>query len=329
MFADNQPSTLFEMGDYEQYWFNEASQSHDSSSFYGLETPTPEYLRVDKKKQGINSISELSHYRQSVPNLCSSGDNGSLDQLSICELNSQDNEEPSYEHNFVQKSSQVAENAFNISIFDRSQEDDHKFATNSSSSNSDSGKASTSLKECVHDESKVKFCINRRDVVIKSILRSMRKYYADLIQDNTGFKRRTRNTKLKHRMLLQSSAEILENTREGAASKSLAFCLASVAFPCDMKKLLASLSKSRKVRKEVVAEGLLIIDVIESTLNRFSKKVLASFMSKPELCVLLLNYLGKVRNEEYQEHYDMLSDMAKNSVAKQSKNESWMEQLSF
>jgi len=262
----------------------------------------------------------LSLYRQSVPNLCSSEVNGSLDQLSICELNSQDNEGPSDGHNFAQQSSQVADNAFNISAFDRSQDDDHKVATNL---------PSTSLKECVHDESKVKFCINRRDVVIKSILRSMRKYYADLIQDNTGFKRRTRNTKLKHRMLLKSSAEILENTRDGAASKSLAFCLAAVALPCDMKKLLASLSKSRKVRKEVVAEGLLIIDVIESTLNRFSKKVLASFMSKPELCVLLLNYLGKVRNEEYQEHYDMLSDMAKNSVAKQSKNESWMEQLSF
>jgi len=61
------------------------------------------------------------------------------------------------------------------------------------------------LVEVVDDEAKVKNCINRKDVVIKSILRSMRKYYADLLQDNSEYKRKMRNIKLKHQMLIQCS----------------------------------------------------------------------------------------------------------------------------
>jgi hypothetical protein len=58
------------------------------------------------------------------------------------------------------------------------------------------------LKEKIDDSIHVSKCINRKDVVIKSILRSMRKYYSDLVQDNSEYKRKIRNISVKHKTLV-------------------------------------------------------------------------------------------------------------------------------
>jgi len=46
---------------------------------------------------------------------------------------------------------------------------------------------------------------NRKDVVIRGILRSMRKYYGDLLKLIPGYTKDTRNIKLKHRILIKCS----------------------------------------------------------------------------------------------------------------------------
>ena len=46
-----------------------------------------------------------------------------------------------------------------------------------------------------------------------------------------------------------------------------------------------------------------------------------NFMRIPEIWFLLLNYLSKVKNEEYKEHYDMLKDMAGQTLQKVTDNE--------
>jgi hypothetical protein len=51
-------------------------------------------------------------------------------------------------------------------------------------------------------------------------------------------------------------------------------------------------------------------------MTRYSKKVMQDFIRIPEIWLLLLNYLSKVRNEEYQQHYQMLSEMATHSMNK-------------
>uniref|UniRef100_A0A7S3N951 Uncharacterized protein n=1 Tax=Euplotes harpa TaxID=151035 RepID=A0A7S3N951_9SPIT len=155
----------------------------------------------------------------------------------------------------------------------------------------------------------------------------MRKYYADLLQDNTQYKRKIRNVKLKHQMLLTSSAELSESIQGTTGYKSLPFFLASLAFPCDMRKHLTSIAKARKITPDVTAEGTDVLDIIESTLNRFSKKILKRFMTKPELCSLLLHYLGKVHNNEYAQYYQMLDEMARSSISLRKGEESIVVQI--
>jgi hypothetical protein len=46
-----------------------------------------------------------------------------------------------------------------------------------------------------------------------------------------------------------------------------------------------------------------------------------NFMRIPEICFLLLNYLSKVKNEEYKEHYVMLKEMANQTLHKITDNE--------
>mmetsp|Transcript_18185 Transcript_18185/g.20927 ORF Transcript_18185/g.20927 Transcript_18185/m.20927 type:complete len:106 (-) Transcript_18185:222-539(-) len=53
-----------------------------------------------------------------------------------------------------------------------------------------------------HEQAKVIACIDRKDVVIKSIIRAMRKYYLDLLESLTGYKRKMRNIKKKHSLLI-------------------------------------------------------------------------------------------------------------------------------
>ena len=48
--------------------------------------------------------------------------------------------------------------------------------------------------------------------------------------------------------------------------------------------------------------------------SEIEKKVLKEFTKMPEVSVLLLNYLGKVNNTEYQDHYKMLKDLATESI---------------
>jgi hypothetical protein len=66
----------------------------------------------------------------------------------------------------------------------------------------------------------------------------MKKYFADLIQNNTNYRRNMRNIRLKHKLLIESSKEVTEKLGYQMLVKSIPFFLASIAFPIDMKKAL-------------------------------------------------------------------------------------------
>jgi hypothetical protein len=66
----------------------------------------------------------------------------------------------------------------------------------------------------------------------------MKKYFADLIQNNTNYRRNMRNIRLKHKLLIESSKEVTEKLGYQMLVKSIPFFVASIAFPIDMKKAL-------------------------------------------------------------------------------------------
>ena len=122
----------------------------------------------------------------------------------------------------------------------------------------------------------------------------MRKYYWDLIQDNTNFRRNMRNIKLKHKMLISCSNEIIEKSPLISKMKSITFYLAALAFPIDMKKFLKiSLDKSKNAPNQV-KHATEMIKIIECVMNNFSIKILNRFLEITEISILLVNYLSKV-----------------------------------
>lgn len=178
------------------------------------------------------------------------------------------------------------------------------------------------LKEKIDNSSHVKSCLNRKDVVIKSILRSMRKYYSDLVQDNSEYKRKIRNIKLKHKTLVSCALELAKTLALSSAPNNVAFYLTAIAFPTDLRKILSKAGEENPSSKHRYNIGMQAIDKIENAMTRYSKKVMNEFMDIPEVCLLLLNYLSKVENREYSEHIQMLKEMATESlVLVESKND--------
>ena len=175
------------------------------------------------------------------------------------------------------------------------------------------------LREKIDDESHVKNCINRKDVVIKSILRSMRKYYADLVQDNSEYKRKIRNIKLKHKTLINCCYNLSETLALSDSNTSVAFYLSAIAFPTDLRKILNKATSEFPENKNEFSTGLKAIDKIESAMTRYNKRVMKEFISVPEICYLLLHYISKMKNEEYGDYYKLLKEMANETLDSCSK----------
>jgi len=147
----------------------------------------------------------------------------------------------------------------------------------------------------------------------------MRKYYADMLQKTTNYRRNMRNVKLKHQMLIGCSIDVARGLKLEHFDESLPFFIASVSFPVDMKKILmkaAELSEDQDNQFEVAINT---IKHIEKAMARFSSKALDNFMSIPEMSMLLLHYLKLVENSEYQEHYQMLKSLAEEKLNEQKK----------
>jgi hypothetical protein len=148
----------------------------------------------------------------------------------------------------------------------------------------------------------------------------MRKFYSDLLQENTTFKRKIRNVDLKHKLLISSSLELVKSLNLDGCDESISYYLSCLAFPHDVKKILRKSIASDSENSHIYENGVEIIQRIENALSKYSKKVLNEFIMVPEIALLLLNYLQKVQNKEYEHHYSTLKDLADKSISENSKN---------
>jgi len=309
-------SNLFDEQDFPSNWFSSSCYmlndiDNDSIVFQSFEENSNEHIpKYDNNSSSVASDSES----------CNIDSIDSIEQEANPIWDEYDLDNPSLSANSLLQLT-IGNNGQKVDVEGSS--DDSKTSTlklddneiNFTSAASDSYQSKDLLKESITCEAKVKMCLNRKDVVIKSILRSMRQYYADLLQDNTNYRRKMRNIKLKHKLLISCSKEVADSIALSDFQKSLPFYLASVAFPIDVKKIMKKSAKSNSKHRSLFNQGVDIINNIETALSKFSKKVLEDFVKMPEICILLLNYLSKVDNQEYQEHYKMLKVMASDSIS--------------
>ena len=135
-----------------------------------------------------------------------------------------------------------------------------------------------------------------------------------MLEDKCEFDRKQRNIKLKHNSLINSSIELADKFKLDYSSKSLPFYIAAIAFPNDVKKVLQKSCKSNSDMKSDYLKCSNEIFNIEIALMKYSKKNLAELLKNSDISFLLFNYLNKVHNSEYEDHYKLLRDMSKSTL---------------
>lgn len=166
----------------------------------------------------------------------------------------------------------------------------------------------------------------RRDVCIKSILRSMRRYYCLKMETMTSYLRKEKKIKLKHQTLIKCTKQIVDELGLSSFGPNMAFYFSLFAYSCDMRKILEKCKANLYLCNEVDLDIMLInkaiqlINLIENALNRFSKKIFNRLIDIPEISYLIQHFLANGQesleiNKEFEECIKILDDKSKDVLA--------------
>jgi hypothetical protein len=178
-----------------------------------------------------------------------------------------------------------------------------------------------------HLETGMKTSAKRYDVCIKSILRSMRRFYCHKMETSTAYKRKEKKIKFKHENLIKCCQLICEDLKLSEYSPNMSFYFSLFAYSCDMRKVFEKYKVNVAISKTTVTpevaerimminKAISIINLIENTLNRFSKKIFNRLIDIPEVAYLVQYFLehGKETlqaGSDYEECIQILDNKTK------------------
>ena len=134
--------------------------------------------------------------------------------------------------------------------------------------------------------------LKRNDVILKSILRSMRRYFCKKFLQLTNFKKTEKQQKVRRENLVRCANHLVEQLDFSVPLKNFPFYYMALAYPSELKKVLNEAKNLYKNQSAVVNQTLSIVKLIENVLNRFSKRIFNSFMEIPEISVLVHHFLS-------------------------------------
>jgi hypothetical protein len=127
----------------------------------------------------------------------------------------------------------------------------------------------------------------RNDVVLKSILRSMRRYLCKEFLQITKFKKTEKQHKVRKENLIRCANKLIDELEFPIQANNFQFYFLALAYPSELKKVL-----SDEDQNAVVNQAVSVVTLIENVLNRFSKKIFKHFMEVPEISVLVQHFLN-------------------------------------
>lgn len=140
----------------------------------------------------------------------------------------------------------------------------------------------------------------RKDVIFKSILRLMKRFFQNKFEKDGKYNRGLKNKKEKNQRLIQTAVEICEECGLTNSAPGMAFYIASASYSCEMRKFLY-LSKSQNSTKiSEINQCINIINLIDNAMNKFSMKVFSNFMDIPQIAILI-NYFLSIPHEEFEQ----------------------------
>lgn len=136
--------------------------------------------------------------------------------------------------------------------------------------------------------------LKRKDVVMKSIFRMMRRHYCKLLEDVTGYNRKEKCLHIKHKELLKNIVQGISKLNFSSFSNNMAFYFGAFAYPSDMRKILEESKQQYRTQNEVLSQALYIVQLVDNCFNRYSKKVLNDMLSIPQFSFLISYFLSNV-----------------------------------
>lgn len=167
--------------------------------------------------------------------------------------------------------------------------------------------------------------LKRNDVVIKSILRSMKRYYKNKyiefiqprkssIESETYFQESQKSVKgssllYKIEAVDRIHGDLLKNTKTAVHNLGLLgktinmeFYFMCLALPSECLRLLQDLKAKIKGHTSILNQTIVMVKLIDGVMNRFSKKVFKTFMEIAEISIMVEHFLRK--NEDQLERIE-------------------------
>jgi hypothetical protein len=142
--------------------------------------------------------------------------------------------------------------------------------------------------------------LKRNDVVLKSLLRSMRRFFWNKFLSMTRFKKTEKQQKVRRESLVKWAKELIAQLSLPEGLNNYEFYYLALAYPSELKKVLNDAKNASKQQTYVINQALAIVKMFENVLNRFSKKIFNNFMEIPEIAFLVQHFLRE--NTEKLDH---------------------------
>lgn len=133
--------------------------------------------------------------------------------------------------------------------------------------------------------------IKRKDVIFKSILRMMRRFFCTLLESNTDYNRKEKCINTKHKQLVKCIFEGVEKLGFNQVGANMPFYFAAFAYPNDMKKILKESKQQFRVQNDLLCSASFIVRQVDNAFNRFSKKIFDEVLAIPQISFLIQYYL--------------------------------------
>lgn len=133
--------------------------------------------------------------------------------------------------------------------------------------------------------------LKRKDVIFKSILRMMRRYFCTLLEANTGYNRKEKCIFTKHKQLVKCIFEGVQKLGFNEVGPNMPYYFAAFAYPNDMKKILKESKQQFRIQNDLLCQASFIVRQIDNAFNRFSKKVFEEVLAIPQISFLIQHYL--------------------------------------
>jgi len=165
--------------------------------------------------------------------------------------------------------------------------------------------------------------LKRHDVVLKSILRSMRRYLCKEFLLVTKFKKTEKQHRVRMDNLVKGVNKMVSQMEFPIEANNYGFYFLALSYPGELRKLINDTERNTN-NQVALNQASSVVNLVENVLNRFSKKIFKHFMEIPEISALVQHFLVNAEDLESIEGFEpcitLLDEKSKGVISSYADN---------